>query len=86
MLAASNSDRGPCSSLDADVDGGLDLTDHPNVRAARVTPLSTGAAASFAPATVQGEALPPRVIDDLVARSGGNPLFLQELLNAGPAR
>ncbi|HEX2383966.1 MAG TPA: adenylate/guanylate cyclase domain-containing protein [Acidimicrobiales bacterium] len=65
-----------------DVAGGLDLADHPNVTTLRLTPLSAAAATSFASATVQGEALPPGVIDELVARSGGNPLFLQELLNA----
>jgi class 3 adenylate cyclase/tetratricopeptide (TPR) repeat protein len=65
-----------------DVDGGLDLTGHPDVTTLRLAPLSAAAAASFASATVQGDALPPGVIDDLVARSGGNPLFLQELLNA----
>jgi class 3 adenylate cyclase/tetratricopeptide (TPR) repeat protein len=65
-----------------DVAGGLDLTDHPHVVTLALTPLSSAAAASFASATVQGDALPPGVIDDLVSRSGGNPLFLQELLNA----
>jgi class 3 adenylate cyclase/tetratricopeptide (TPR) repeat protein len=65
-----------------DVAGGLDLTEHPDVDTLRLAPLSAAAAASFASATVQGDALPPGVIDDLVVRSGGNPLFLQELLSA----
>ncbi len=65
-----------------DVTGGLDLAEHPNVVTLRLAPLSTQASSSFASATIHGEALPPGVIDDLVARSGGNPLFLQELLNA----
>ena len=65
-----------------DVTGGLDLTDRDNVTTMRLKPLSTEASASLASATARGEALPPGVIDDLVARSGGNPLFLQELLNA----
>jgi tetratricopeptide (TPR) repeat protein len=65
-----------------DVTGGLDLAEVANVTTLRLAPLGADAAASLATATVRGDALPPGVVDDLVARSGGNPLFLQELLNA----
>jgi class 3 adenylate cyclase/tetratricopeptide (TPR) repeat protein len=64
------------------VTGGLELPEADVMTTVRLEPLSRAALVALAAATAQGAALPPGVIDDLVERSGGNPLFLQELVNA----
>ncbi|MEY2421155.1 MAG: hypothetical protein QOI95_1222 [Acidimicrobiaceae bacterium] len=64
------------------VTGGLELPDADAVTTVRLEPLNHAALVALASAAAQGAALPPGVINDLVDRSGGNPLFLQELVNA----
>ncbi|MEY2452233.1 MAG: hypothetical protein QOD92_1807, partial [Acidimicrobiaceae bacterium] len=65
-----------------DVVGGLELPLSDAVTSLRLEPLTHDALVALAVATAQGTVLPPGVVASLVERSGGNPLFLQELVNA----
>ena len=65
--------------------GGLEVADGPQLTRLRLAPLPDDAASSLASAVAHGTALPPGMLDELVQRSGGNPLFLQELVTAALA-
>jgi class 3 adenylate cyclase/predicted ATPase len=64
------------------VAGGLELAASADVATMRLEPLDDGALTTLAASSAQGVVFPPGVIEELVERSGGNPLFLQELVNA----
>ncbi len=63
------------------VPGGLELADLP-ASSLLLGHLSNEELKALAASAAGGAALPPGVIDDLVERSGGNPLFLRELVRA----
>jgi class 3 adenylate cyclase/tetratricopeptide (TPR) repeat protein len=65
-----------------DVSGGLELPETDVLATIRLKPLTHDALVALALASAQGKPLPPGVVEDLVERSAGNPLFLQELVNA----
>ena len=65
-----------------EVSGGLELPETDVLATIRLKPLTHDALVSLALASAQGNALPPGVVENLVERSAGNPLFLQELVNA----
>jgi class 3 adenylate cyclase/tetratricopeptide (TPR) repeat protein len=65
--------------------GGLSLPDSANPTRIALDPLGDAAASALASsltADTDGVHLQPKVLADLAARSGGNPLFLQELVRA----
>ncbi len=64
------------------VEGGLDLSEVPSVTRVALEPLGPEALAELAARTAGDVPLPPGTVDRLVVRSGGNPLFLQELVVA----
>jgi class 3 adenylate cyclase/tetratricopeptide (TPR) repeat protein len=64
------------------VEGGLELGDRAQLSRIRLEPLAAEAAVSLASAATQGASLPPGALGELVERSGGNPLFLEELVAA----
>lgn len=64
------------------VAGGLELPDSVPVTPMRLEALDRAALVQLAVASARGRSLAPGVIDELVDRSGGNPLFLQELVRA----
>jgi class 3 adenylate cyclase/tetratricopeptide (TPR) repeat protein len=80
----SNVERQPWAVLATrrDVAGGLQLAEVSGTSTLHLEPLTDEAAASLASAATQGVALPPGMSAELVARSGGNPLFVQELVSA----
>jgi class 3 adenylate cyclase/tetratricopeptide (TPR) repeat protein len=65
-----------------DQPGGLDLAGLGEVVSRRLQPLDRPALCELAVAASGSTVLPPGMVDDLVDRSGGNPLFLRELVNA----
>jgi class 3 adenylate cyclase/tetratricopeptide (TPR) repeat protein len=65
-----------------DVPEGLHLDDSPVLRRLELAPLAGTAAASLASAVAGEAAIPPYLLEQMVERSGGNPLFLQELVAA----
>jgi class 3 adenylate cyclase/predicted ATPase len=54
-------------------------TDHPNVTTIEVNRLPSGAAAELTHQVAQGKSLPPQVLDEVVAKTDGVPLFIEEL-------
>lgn len=64
-----------------DVEGGLDLSGATAVRCV-LQPLGRSDLVALAQETAGDAVLAPGVLDELVDRSGGNPLFLQELVRA----
>jgi class 3 adenylate cyclase len=44
----------------------------------RLTPLASGASAALLQALLPASALPPEAVDDVVARSGGSPTYIEE--------
>lgn len=64
------------------VEGGLDLSDTPSVTRLPLAPLDHAALVDLAGLTAGDAPLPPGALEELVERSGGNPLFLQELVVA----
>ena len=64
------------------VRGGLELPEELGVERRTLAPLGREDLVQLAAAAAGTAILPPGVVDDLVDRSGGNPLFLQELVNA----
>jgi tetratricopeptide (TPR) repeat protein len=65
-----------------DVPSGLQLPDEVSATRIELQPLADDAAMAMAWKAAKDLALPPGTIDELVQRSGGNPLFLQELVRA----
>ena len=53
--------------------------DHPGFHEARLAPLSPEATAALVQETAQGRALPAETLQQLVARTDGIPLFVEEL-------
>jgi class 3 adenylate cyclase/tetratricopeptide (TPR) repeat protein len=68
-----------------DVPEGMRLDELPLVARIELKGLPEGAAASLASAVAGDESLRAYLLDELVERSGGNPLFLQELVAAATA-
>ena len=64
------------------VRGGLELPEELGVERRTLAPLGREDLVQLAAAAAGTAILPPGVVDDLVDRSGGNPLFLQELVDA----
>jgi class 3 adenylate cyclase/tetratricopeptide (TPR) repeat protein len=64
-----------------DVPGGLELHD-PGVVRRHLGPLTRDDLVALAKESAGDAALPPGALDGIVDRSGGNPLFLQELVRA----
>jgi class 3 adenylate cyclase/tetratricopeptide (TPR) repeat protein len=62
--------------------GGLVLTPSDNVTVLDVGALTVDASRAFVVRATEEHPLPPDVVDALASRSGGNPLFLQELVAA----
>jgi class 3 adenylate cyclase/predicted ATPase len=54
-------------------------TDHANVTTIEVNRLPSGAAAELTHQVAQGKSLPPPVLDEVVAKTDGVPLFIEEL-------
>lgn len=68
-----------------DVTTGFAAAPGPHVTALRPQPLTGNAAAELAIAATEDVPLPPHVLEALTERSGGNPLFLNELVAASLA-
>ena len=62
--------------------GGLDLDGAPGVERCVLEALARSDLVELAQEAAGGTILAPGVLDDLVDRSGGNPMFLQELVRA----
>jgi class 3 adenylate cyclase/tetratricopeptide (TPR) repeat protein len=54
-------------------------TDHPNVTTIEVNRLPTGAAVELTHQVAQGKSLPSQVLDQVVGKTDGVPLFIEEL-------
>jgi class 3 adenylate cyclase/tetratricopeptide (TPR) repeat protein len=67
-----------------DVPGGFLAKEASHVVEVRLTPLSPEESLALAEEATQSSPLPPHVIEVLVDRSAGNPLFLLELIAAAP--
>ncbi len=67
------------------VGGGLVLPDDLAATRLSLTPLDSSAAAELAATELKDLALPAQTIEQLIARAGGNPFFLSELLAAAKA-
>jgi class 3 adenylate cyclase/tetratricopeptide (TPR) repeat protein len=65
-----------------DVPGGFAAAEIPGVTALRLEPLAGGDAQRLVLARTGDEPLPPHLVAALAERSGGNPLFLRELVAA----
>jgi predicted ATPase len=54
-------------------------TEHPNVTTMELNRLPSGAAAELSNQVAQGKSLPPQVLAEVVAKTDGVPLFIEEL-------
>lgn len=64
------------------VAGGLELAEGAAITRRRLSPLGRDDLVRLGLTAAGSTVLPPGVLDDLIERSDGNPLFLQELVNA----
>jgi tetratricopeptide (TPR) repeat protein len=65
-----------------DLPGGYEAEERPTSTSIRLKPLDPGAAAQLVAVETEGAPFPPHQISALAERSGGNPLFLKELIVA----